>query len=484
MARIKYKPRNLFADETNIHLIRFITGREVKLAGNVNTQKELARVIHQRLRPWLLSFLLHAAVVILLACFFLPQIRFEKIDILSATLNAPALKEPVIVQERLQGDNTKDNEHPAAVSPKAAEEPEPLSPQAGFAPPSIFNRQRSTAGSGQNDAAVAAGLNWLVKVQNAGGSWSLSSTKYTLSAAKTREDVNAATAMALLAFLGYGITTDAKTGEAAFVKAVTDAWDYLRRQQNPSTGCFFSDDSPNTSHRFYTHALCTAALCELYAATQDKTLQKPSHDAVEYCLRHQSLDGGGWRYLPDRFSPQSDVSVTGWIVLALKSGESAGLTVPPAVYQKVSFFLDRMKRRNQYQYRTEEPELRLPMTAEALFCRILLGWHRDDDRLTAGVQYLMETPPAFDDHYRRDAYYWFFATNVLYHYGGEHWNVWHKTMREVLLQHQEKAGADGGSWNPRQPVRDAWGTQYGRLYTTCFSLFILEVPYRYKRIGD
>ncbi|MDR3181379.1 MAG: hypothetical protein LBT89_00415 [Planctomycetaceae bacterium] len=479
MTRIKYKPKNVFSDETNIYLIRFITGREVKLAGNVNTQKELARVIHQRLRPWFFSFILHIAVVIVLACLFIPQIRFEKIDILSATVNMPAVKEPEIQQGGTPETAPQPVERQPIVSPVA----ETLTPVSRTAMTVRLNGGQNRTG-GPSDAAIIAGLNWLVKVQNVNGSWSLSSTKYTLSAAKTREDVNAATAMALLAFLGYGITTDAKTGDAAFVKAVTDSWDYLRRQQNPATGCFFAENTSNSQHRFYTHALCTLALCELYAATQDKTLQKPAHDAVEYFIRYQSLDGGGWRYVPDRFSPQSDVSVTGWTVLALKSSEAAGLTVPPAVYQNVSLFLDRMKRQNQYQYRTEEPELRLPMTAEALFCRILLGAKRSDKHLTSGVPYLTETLPAFDNHYRRDAYYWFFAANVLYQYGGDSWDTWHKTMRELLLQHQEKAGQDGGSWNPRQPVRDAWGTQYGRLYTTCFSLFILEVPYRYKRIGD
>jgi hypothetical protein len=145
-------------------------------------------------------------------------------------------------------------------------------------------------------------------------------------------------------------------------------------------------------------------------------------------------------------------------------------------------FLDSMMKSNQYLYREEEPEPRMTMTAEALFCRILLGWKREDQRLAAGVQLITETPPSFTEHYQRDVYYWFFATQTLYHYGGDEWQTWNTVMREELLRWQEKAGAESGSWNPFYPARDTWGVQYGRLYTTCMSLYILEVYYRHIRI--
>jgi hypothetical protein len=121
------------------------------------------------------------------------------------------------------------------------------------------------------------------------------------------------------------------------------------------------------------------------------------------------------------------------------------------------------------------------MTAEALLCRLLLGWRRDDRRLAAGVRLILDSPPSFTEYHQRDVYYWFFATQTLYHYGGNEWQTWNSTMRELLLQHQEKEGAESGSWNPLKPERDEWGHLYGRLYTTCMSLYILEVYYRHQR---
>jgi hypothetical protein len=287
-------------------------------------------------------------------------------------------------------------------------------------------------------------LRWLAKVQQPNGAWQFSGL-FPQSAHKRREDDLAATAMALLAFQGYGITPDSHQPVLVdFARTVRQGWKWLHQQQN-SDGSFVSPSANHINH-FYTHGLCTIALCELLAMTGDEALRESAQRAIEYCVRHQSLRGGGWRYLPDRFSDQSDVSVTGWVVLALKSGEAAGLTIPPETYDNVMQFLDSMMKGNQYQYREEEPEPKISMTAEALLCRILLGWKRDDPRLAAGVQLILDTPPSFTDHYRRDVYYWFFATQTLYHYGGNEWQTWDSTMREELLQHQEKTGTSGCRW--------------------------------------
>jgi len=335
-------------------------------------------------------------------------------------------------------------------------------------------------GGGQTDEAVLAGLRWLVKAQLPNGAWYLSGEPNP----SRRDDPLAATAMALIAFQGYGVTPDSKHPMLVeFARPVRRGWEWLLKQQN-SDGSFFTPPriSNPDNHRFYTHAFCTIALCELLAMTGDEALREPAQRAVDYCVQHQSLRSGGWRYLPDRFSEQSDVSVTGGIVLALKTGQSAGLVVPPETFEKVTQFLDSMMRGNQYTYRLEEPEPRTAMTAEALYCRILLGWKRSNPRLAAGVRLMLETPPTFAEHYQRDAYYWFFATQTLYHYGGHEWQTWNSLMREQLLRRQETTGTESGSWHPQRPVRDAWGTHYGRLYTTCMSLYILEVYYRHLRI--
>ena len=124
------------------------------------------------------------------------------------------------------------------------------------------------------------------------------------------------------------------------------------------------------------------------------------------------------------------------------------------------------------------------MSAQSLLCRTLLGWKRDDPRLLRGMESLVsEHPITFTEPKKRDVYYWYYATQLLHHHGGEPWRQWNERMRDELLKYQETRGGDivVGSWNPMLPQPDEW-SYYGRLYTTCLSIYMLEVYYRHLTI--
>jgi hypothetical protein len=72
--------------------------------------------------------------------------------------------------------------------------------------------------------------------------------------------------------------------------------------------------------------------------TRDQTLRDSAQRAIDYCLKHQSIEGG-WRYRADRFRSGADVSVTGWIVLALRNAGAAGLSIPPETYRNIMKYL-------------------------------------------------------------------------------------------------------------------------------------------------
>ena len=496
--QVRRERRNVFSDKTNLFLLRLLRKEPglPETLGNAhaaprNLQLELAAAIRQRVLPWFWSISLHTLLLILLALWFYQVRRIEPLDIFSNFSNIPSIGDghrfgppgdgngnaPDAADNVPVGLST-DNATPGTeIAPRDSNS---TSPGLAFG----FGHGGNGAGGGgggRADENVIAGLRWLVKVQEPNGTWRFSSRSFAQPAISRREDTLAATAMALLAFQGFGVTpTSNHPMLVEFSPSVRRGWMWLLQQQNPD-GSFFAERSEIETHRFYTHAFCTIALCERLIMTGDETLQEPAQRAIDYCVQHQS-QRGGWRYLPDRFSEQSDVSVTGWVVLALKSGQAAGLTIPPETYDEVMRFLDSMQLlSNHYMYREEEPMPRISMTAQASFCRILLGWRRDNPRLAAGVRLILDSPPSFAEHGKRDVYYWFFATQTLYHYGGDEWKIWDSTMRETLVQSQEKEGPDVGSWHPNQPARDAW-LQYGRLYTTCMSLYILEVYYRHLRI--
>jgi hypothetical protein len=59
---------------------------------------------------------------------------------------------------------------------------------------------------------------------------------------------------------------------------------------------------------------------------------------------------------------------------------------------------------------------------------------------------------------------------------GKEWDQWNAVMRQAVPTAQIKSGDEKGSWSPSD---DRWGGHAGRLYTTCLSIYMLEVYYRH-----
>jgi hypothetical protein len=328
---------------------------------------------------------------------------------------------------------------------------------------------KSYGGTGKTEGAVALGLRWLAAQQHRSGLWSLSGP---YSDGSNTENPEAATAMALLAFQGAGYTP-ASDPKQDFTQVVRKGWKALLQRQK-SDGRFY--DIANSTHQLYTQAQCTMALCELYAMTRDEVYYDAAQRAVDHCVKIQSPEGG-WRYVPNT---DSDMSVTGWYVMALQSARMAGIEVPSPVFEKIEKFLDSVARGDEngydvgsrYAYRQRDGAT-LTLTAEGLLCRQYLGWPRDDPRLNAGVEYLVANLPEWN---KRNVYYWYYATQVLHHMEGKPWRAWNDEMKVLLPAHQEKRGRERGSWDPKG---DRWGDAGGRLYVTCLSILSLEVYYRH-----
>ena len=318
-------------------------------------------------------------------------------------------------------------------------------------------------GTPETEEAVARGLAWLKRNQLSSGEWSMRGP-YDYGAT-TSENRIAATAMATLAFMGDGNTHE-KGEYAAQVEA---GLKYLVSQQDRSG--FFCKNVRSHDDQAYAQAQATMALSEAYAMTNDSWLRPHAQLAINHCEERQSPEGG-WRYQP-RFD--SDTSVTGWYVMALKSGMAAGLDVSESRLREVHHYLDTAQSYEGagYAYRPGRPPSP-PMTAEGLLCRQYLGWEEGYPPMIRGVEAL-----AYDygfDLADNDVYYWYYATQVLHHVGGSPWRTWNEAMRVDLPRVQIERGREAGSWAPQA---DIWGRSQGRLYQTCMSIFCLEVYYRH-----
>ena len=351
----------------------------------------------------------------------------------------------------------------------------------------------TNGGNDESEAAVARGLKWFALHQAPDGHWSLNDFQRfahadpspasktfvcTCTGQVSRQDDIAGTSFGLLPFLAAGFThrpgKDPK--QIDYSKTVKAGLDYLIAKQGKDG--FFGGS-------MYSHGLSTIALCEAYGMTSDPMRKTPAQRAVNYIVAAQDPAGGGWRYSP---RTPGDTSVTGWQLMALKSGQMAGLDVPADALKKVTSFLDAVESNNKGRYSYLPGSGETPvMTAVGMLCRQYLGVNPRNPGLLKGVDYLKDSGPGKTGN----IYYEYYATQVMHHMGGDAWEAWNKGpagdgkggIRDTLIAKQDKIGDalrplplklahQDGSWAPEYP-------DGGRVMTTSLSLLTLEVYYRH-----
>jgi len=174
------------------------------------------------------------------------------------------------------------------------------------------------------------------------------------------------------------------------------------------------------------------------------------------------------------------------------------LYVPKQTYEGIQKWLEHSQSsaRERYLYRynwlANTPETKhgaVPtpvMTSVGLLMRLYTGWRRDNTAMARGADWLLERRPAMGTEQAslRDTYYWYYATQVLFHMGGDRWKAWYESLYPMLIETQVVQGPYAGSWEPLGPIPDAWGEYAGRLYVTTMNLLSLEVTYRHLPIYE
>jgi hypothetical protein len=335
-------------------------------------------------------------------------------------------------------------------------------------------------GNTESEAAVARGLKWMANHQAPDGHWSLDGFNVhghcNCNGFGAKYDI-AATAFGLLPFLGAGETHLSTGKNSAYAKVVGKGLNYLMAKQQ-SDGQF--------SANMYEHGLATIAICEAYGLTADNKLKQPAQRALNFIASAQS-EAGGWRYGAKQ--PGFDTSVAGWQLMALKSGQMSGLSVPKETFTRCDKWLDAAMDRNTYGYGYASSGSGVTTSAVGLLCREYRGWGPKTPQLAEGMKILEANPPAWGN-----MYYYYYATQVMHHFGGDGWKLWNdglkqnkKTgkwekvgtgMRDLLIAKQEKDQTKHsfGSWSPAGDVHGGAG---GRIMITSMCLLTLEVYYRH-----
>jgi len=342
----------------------------------------------------------------------------------------------------------------------------------GRSPHARAGLARGGGGSRQSEAAVERGLIWLAAHQAEDGGWSFDLHKPPCNGlcrnSGTESSTTASTALALLPFLGAGYTHT----EGEHQEVVKRGLYYLgTRARVTSNGVDLQEGT------MYGQALAAIALCESYSMTHDPALKDIAQQALQFIAFAQNTKDGGWRYTP---GAPGDMTVTGWQLMALKSGQMAKLFVPSPTIAMVRKFLDRVQFEGGARYGYLTPTMRAKThevtTAVGLLCRMYTGWHRDNPAMYQGIAYLHKWGPSKDN-----MYFNYYAAQVLHNWEGPEWKTWNLKMRDYLVATQSKNSHEAGSWY----FPDPYGDKGGRLYNTALAILTLEVYYRYLPLyGD
>ena len=314
----------------------------------------------------------------------------------------------------------------------------------------------SLGGSPETEKAVRAALDWLTKNQEKDGHWSAARHGGGCSD-------DAVTAFAALCYMGWGAR---HTEEGPYQKPLVKAIQWMLKHQ-PADGDWTR--GTGSGNGMYCHGIVTTALAEAHTLTKDPALLEPLKKAVVVILKAQGPATGGWRYTSKPVD--SDTSVVGWQMMALKSAEMAGVEIPAKTFQLARKWLDTAgggKHRGLYGYSSPAPAPAL--VGEGMFCQQLMGLPADHPRQQESAGYLMTSVAPGPNEYLT-----YYGTLAAFQHQGSLWAKWNPAMKKYLLGAQVTEGPHAGSWNPA-------GTQYGnyggRVYITAMSTLTLEVYYR------
>jgi hypothetical protein len=314
-------------------------------------------------------------------------------------------------------------------------------------------------GSRATEAAVEAGLRWLVRHQERGGFWKPDKWE-----APPKASTERVTALATLALLGAGYTH--KRGK--FRDGVRRALTWLTGNQRAGGGI---------GGDVLTHALCTQALAEAYGMTKDGKLRAAAQQAVDHALKSRKA-GSGWP------KARPDLTSTAAILMALKSARVAGLKVPGSGFSDGLAFVGKVTdAKGHCRGLPEEKKSSPAMTARGMVSRLFTGTPNTHRSSVAGAAHLLTTLPSWGSRGKGvDLDYWHWGSLAAFQHGGAAWKKWNAGLQRVLVENQRKRGPmDGsrhdvdGSWDPLGPA----GKQLGRAGATALGTLCLETYYRY-----
>ncbi len=327
----------------------------------------------------------------------------------------------------------------------------------------------------QVDDAVDRALKWIARQQRSDGSFP------TL---KTGQP--GVTALCVLAFLSRGHLPSQGRYAATIDKGIAYTLtcqhpDGLLARYYPSMP-MASKNPTHTAH--YNHAIAGLMLAEAYGMTTDTTnrrIRPALESALNYARKTQLSpprrpnERGGGRYARPRPSSDSDLSVTSWQLMFLRSGRNAGFDVPAAYIDEALTFVRRcyVPQNDTFLYGLygNDRHTSRAITGAGILALSLGGQHQTEPARRAG-QWLLRHPfnqyNTGQDKHDRYFYGVFYCSQAMYQLGGTYWARFYPAMIRPLLAHQRP----DGSWD----AESGKDKPFGNTYSTAMAVLAISTP--------
>lgn len=292
------------------------------------------------------------------------------------------------------------------------------------------------------------------------------------------------TSLAIMAMASVGVQPVDSSPEG---QAMRRALEFVLHQDRVNDKGYFGDKDGS---RMYGHGIITLMLTEMLGMgvdeEQDLVIHERCERAIDVILSAQKVRKpthyrGGWRYTPN--SSDSDLSVTVWQLMALRSAKNDGLEVPVSAiddaveYLKRSYVspLDRnglpTKDASGFSYEPQHNHATYTMTSAGLLAMQVCGEY-ESPLVTGAANWLLEHPPKWDERFC--SYGTYYYAQGMYQKGGEHAKTAQKNVAEMLLKTQ----SENGSWTAKNGSENG----HGSVYATTMAVLSLSVKYHYLPI--
>jgi hypothetical protein len=304
------------------------------------------------------------------------------------------------------------------------------------------------------------------------------------------------TGLCVMAFLSRGHIP----GQGPYGDKLNKSVDFIMSCQQPNGLVSPQPGTPPNSHDVtpqilesvasaYNHSIGALVISEVFGLSRpanDARIRQVVERAIEFTSHRYSQpklfpeDEGAWRYLHRFESSDSDLSVTSWNVLFLRSAKNAGFEVDIKLIEDASAYMKRSYDPNWKTFRyeihntnTQRNDNHSPGMAGAGILSLALSGEHNSELAHNAAKFILKNQSLAQNRnyfviYPR--YGDFYCSQAMFQMGGDYWSVFYPRLVKSLLQTQR---ADG-SW-----ITDKnYESTFGASYLTAMSIMALTPPYQ------